>query len=74
MRLERVWICLVLLALLLTGSACTRAPQVDVVVGSAAPELERFAARELCDYSGQALWDSGLFLHAGSPARPTRCF
>ncbi len=25
-------------------------PQVDVVVGSAAPELERFAARELCDY------------------------
>ena len=50
MRTERVWICLALLALLLSGSACTRVPQVDVVVGSAAPELERFAARELCDY------------------------
>ena len=50
MRLEREWICLALLVLVLTGSACTPAPQVDVVVGSAAPELERFAARELCDY------------------------
>ena len=50
MRLEREWICLALLVLVLTGSACTPAPQVDVVVGSAAPELERFAAQELCDY------------------------
>jgi hypothetical protein len=28
-------------------------PRVDVVVGGNAPELERFAARELCDYLGK---------------------
>ena len=44
---------LTLLLLLCSGPACSPAgeqPQVGVVVGSAAPELERFAARELCDY------------------------
>ena len=39
------------LVVLLAGWGCATAPaRVDVLVGSAAPELERFAARELCDY------------------------
>ena len=41
------------LLLLCSWPACRLAgelPSVGVVVGSAAPELERFAARELCDY------------------------
>lgn len=39
------------------------APRVDVVVGSAAPELERFAASELCSYLAK------LFGIQSDPAR-----
>ena len=49
-----------ILYLALTGALCLvspswcrtaqQSPRVDVVVGSDAPELERFAAHELCDY------------------------
>ena len=37
-------------ALLVCWGCSTTPARVDVLVGSAAPELERFAARELCDY------------------------
>ena len=50
MSLRRRLICLAVLAALVPGAAANDRPQVGVVVGSAAPELERFAARELCDY------------------------
>ena len=53
MSLGRGSIRLTLLLLLVSGLACKRLPQVDVVMGSSAPELERFAARELCDYLAQ---------------------
>ena len=43
----RHWTVLVWLA---CWGCSTAPPRVDVVVGSTAPELERFAAQELCDY------------------------
>jgi Glycosyl hydrolase family 67 N-terminus len=60
-------LCLALVCLLCAPwcRAATASPRVDVVVGDTAPELERFAASELCDYLAKLY---------GMPAHPARTF
>jgi hypothetical protein len=48
------WLYLVMACLMFAPWRTAKAsPSVDVVVGAAAPELERFAASQLCDYLGK---------------------
>ncbi|MCY3775272.1 MAG: alpha-glucuronidase family glycosyl hydrolase, partial [Candidatus Aminicenantes bacterium] len=47
--MKQLWNCAAIVWFACWG--CSTGPaRVDVIVGSAAPELERFAAQELCDY------------------------